>query len=234
MLRRLNSRFSTILPKWQGETAVILGGGPSLTRKQCDQVHGVHCIAVNAAYLLAPWADVCYFADSHFWKWHHDGVDIPRLGLTADCVRRLFHAFPGQKCTIQNSGANVTDDAVHMLRNKTYPEHAMGLSLDPEALLTGRNSGFQAMNIAVLAGAKRILLLGFDGQPVGGRDQFHDGHKRPTPAAAYPYYLQAMVAAENALIGAGVRVLNCTPGSVIDSFEKMDLSEALQEEATFG
>ena len=230
ILRRLDdSRFSEVLPLWAGQTAVIIGCGPSLTLDQIAIVAaaGVRAVAVNDAYLVAPWADAHYAADSHWHKWHVAGTPKPILGLTAQDVKGLWTGFKGQKCTIQNSGANVEDDSVHMLRNKNFPSHGMGLSLDPQALVTGRNSGFQALNLAVLAGAKKIILIGFDGQLVAGKDHFHGGHQRPTPPAAYPLYRQAMSAAENALIAAGVEVVNCSPGSAIDSFPKMRLEDVL-------
>lgn len=238
ILKRLEaSRFSEVLPAWMGQTAVIIAGGPSLTHGDVSRVRlahegcdgpggGVRCIVVNDAYLLAPWADVHYAADSHWHKWHTDG--IARLEYTAAEVATRWAEFKGQKCSIENSGANVQDDAVHMLRNKTFPNHSNGLSRDPSALVTGRNSGFQALNLAVLAGARRVILLGFDGQPAkDGRAHWFGDHPRPTPSAAYPLYKQAMSAAEGALLLAAVEMINCSPGSAIDSFPRARLEAVL-------
>lgn len=235
ILRRIEgSRFSEVLPLWGGLTAVILGGGPSLTHDQvalvlrAREASVVRVVAVNDAYLLAPWADVHYAADSHWHRWHTEGLDKPLLGLAAQDVRERWAGFAGQKCSIESSGGNITDHAVHMLRNRDFPNHGKGLSIDPRSLVTGRNSGFQAMNLAILARAARVILLGFDGAPAAdGREHFHGGHPRPTPKEAYPYYRQAMSAAENEIAAAGVEVLNCSPGSAIDSFPKAPLEEAL-------
>ena len=235
ILRRLPaSRFSEVLPGWADETAVLLGGGPSLTLDQVALVQTAHdagkvrAIAVNDSYLWAPWADVHYAADSHWHRWHTDGIAKPLLGLSAAQVRQRWASFAGQKCSIENTGANITDDAVHMLRNKHFPLHGQGLSLDPGALVTGRNSGYQALNLAILSGAKTVILLGFDGKPgVDGKTHFFGEHPRPTPAAAYEEYRRAFSAGEAAIKAAGVVVRNCSPGSWIDSFEKMSLEEAL-------
>ena len=233
ILRRIDgSRFSEVVPAWSGETVVIVAGGPSLTVKDVGRVGVAHmldqvrCIAVNDAYLLAPWADVHYAADSHWHKWHTDG--IARVGLDAPTVAKLWAEFQGQKCSIESSGGNIQDDAVHMLRNKTFPDHSMGLSLDSRALVTGRNSGFQALNLAILAGAARVILLGFDGQPAkDGKAHWFGEHPRPTPAAVYPLYCQAMSAAENAILAAGVEVINCSQGSAINAFPKAALEDML-------
>lgn len=235
ILRRIEGeRFSEVLPEWDGRTVVILGGGPSLTKEQFFRVgiarkeDRIRVIAVNDSYLLAPWADVAYAADSHWHRWHTEGIEKASLGLGAEAVREAWASFAGEKCTIQNSGANVTDDRVHMMRNKHHPNRGNGLSLDPRCIVTGWNSGFQALNLAVLAGAKRILLLGFDGKPgENGRGHWHDEHPRPTPDAAYPLYRQAMSSAENTLAELGVEVFNCSPGSAIDSFPKRALEDAL-------
>lgn len=233
--RRESDRFSEVVREWEAVTAVVLGAGPSLMQDQVALVRrardaDVRCIAVNDTYLWAPWADVCYFADSQFWEWHTAGIDKPLLRMRASEVRESFAEFPGQKCSIENSGANIKDDAVHILRNKRSPNNAQGLSLEPGVLATahGKNSGFQALNIAALAGAKKIILLGFDGRPAAdGREHFHGGHPRPTPAHFYEAMRKGFSAAENEIKAAGVRVINCSPGSAIDSFPKMKIEEAL-------
>lgn len=241
ILRRLpDSRFSEVLPLWQGETAVVIGCGGSLTLEQIDLVRecDLRVVAVNDAFLWADFADVHYSADAHWHFWVTRGYsqkpngvrvpyDKPKLGLTADQVKRRWAEFGGQKCTIENSGATVEDDRVHMLRNRAGPrEHSYGLSLDRQYLITGRNSGFQALNLTVLAGAKRIMLLGFDGQP-GAQEHFHGGYPRPTPASVYPDYRHAMRVAREPLLRAGVTVLNCSPGSAIDAFPHAPLEHAL-------
>lgn len=238
VLHRLpESRFSRVERAWSGATVAVLGGGPSLTREQVAEVGHAHfwrrvyCIAVNDAYLLAPWADLHYAADAHWHRWHTAGIDKPLLGLTAAQVRERWHAFAGQKCTIQSSGGTVSDPNVHMLRNKTFPAHGMGLSEDPCALITGRNSGFQSVNLAVLAGAQRVLLLGFDARAGERASHWHGEHPREMPVAIYGYIKQAFTDAERALARLGVRVLNCSPGSAINTFPKYTLEEALAEEA---
>lgn len=237
ILRRLQeSRFSEVVVEWVGATVAILAGGPSLTLEQFHRVGTLRrgsgwlrVIAVNDAYLLAPWADVCYFADSQWWEWQTKGVPKPVLGLNADQVCAQFAAFAGQKCSIQNSGANIKDEAVHLLRNKHFPNHGDGISLDPRALATGRNSGFQAINLAILAGATKILLLGFDGKSdAQGRGHWFGEHPRIAPADVfYEAMRKAFSAAERPIKEAGVSVVNCSPGSAIDSFPKVPIEEAL-------
>jgi len=232
ILRRIDGdRHSEVLPVWKGLTVVIIAGGPSLTPEQVDLVRGareadrIRCIVVNDAYLLAPWADVHYAADAQWHRWHTEGIPKPALRLSAEQVSDRWAGFRGVKCGIDSNGNVPADPAVHLLVRKEAQGN-FGLSLDPRALVTGRNSGFQALNLAVLAGAKRVILLGFDGKIAkdGNRHWFGD-HPQIESVSCYPMYRQAMSMAESAIKGAGVEVINCSPGTAIDTFQKAELQE---------
>ena len=218
--REPGCRFSEVAREWGETTAVLIGGGPSLTVEQVEQVRAareagaVRVIAINDAYRLAPFADVCYFADSEWWGWHKNRPD--------------FQAFAGQKCSISDSGGNIKDPAVHILRNANSRGQSFGLSLDPRQIVTGSNSGYQALNIAVLAGAKTIILIGFDAREPTGKTHWFGDHPKREPIAAYAQYRKAFSLGERAILAAGVKVVNCSPGSAIDSFPKMDLADALR------
>jgi len=172
---------------------------------------------------------VCYFADSEWWRWQTEGRPKVRLGLDAVQVRERFENFLGQKCSIMFSGMNIGDDAVHIMQNMHGEQHGVGLSLDRTKLVTGRNSGFQAINLAILAGASTILLLGFDGKRNAAGDvHFFGDHPRLTPVDPFFEAMRrAFSGAEKAIEEAGVRVINYTPGSAINSFSKMTLEDAL-------
>lgn len=234
ILRRLlGGPCSEVLREWEGRTAVLMGGGPSLTADQVAMVREarardrIRCIAVNDAYLLAPFADLLYFADAAWWRWHTEGIEKPALNLNAMEVSARFEAFAGERCSLHSSARSVPDERVHFLRNKDYPHHGDGLSLEQDAVVSGKNSGFQALNVAVLAGAKRILLLGYDGGPaINGASHWHGGHPRPPHPAAWKIIRLSFAVAERQIHAAGVLVINCSPSSQI-GFRRMALDEAL-------
>lgn len=238
--RVAGGRFSRVLPLWSDYPVVLLGGGPSLTVEQFEMVRAareddaVRVIAINDSYLLAPWADVVYFADAKWVTWHAAGVAKPKLGLAAEEVRGRWINFRGQKCGIQSAEPYHPAD-VHVLRIANVHQC---LSRDPGALATGRqdgysgHSGFQALNLATLAGGKTHILLGFDGRPgADGRTHFHGAHAVQTPAEVWPYIARSFSCIENELKAAGIRVINCSPWSGIDSFPKMGLHAALIDTA---
>lgn len=227
-------RFSYVSQGWLGDQAVVIGSGPSLTGEQIACVRrareagGVRVIAVNDAYLMTSWADILYAADSKWYSWHSNGIARDGIGLTAADVARSYREFQGQKCSIQATGSNVEDSSVHILRNRNHPDHGVGLSLDPRYIVTGRNSGFQALNLAVLTGASSIVLLGFDGRVAAdGRTHFFGDHIVRETSAAYKEYQRAFSAAEHDIKRTNVRVINCSPGSEINAFEKRNIEEVL-------
>lgn len=206
-------RFSVIEPVWAGETVACIGGGPSVTPEAVASLRGrARVIAINNAYLLAPWAEMCYFADYRWWDWHR--------------AKPEFKAFAGAKVTIMGTGMLVSDPDVHMLHN--YGTE--GLSEKPNGLHTGCNGGFQAINIAVLAGAKRIVLLGYDMHYPGGRSHWHAGHPTKVPEAHYTgNYARLFDTALPQARKLGVSIVNASPGSRLRSFPIVSLETALTE-----
>ncbi len=196
-----------------------------MTQEAIELTRRARVIAVNDAYLVAPWADLLYFADHQWWKWHSEGLKKmwPWASFPAEEVKRRFAEFPGQKMTIENTGMMISDAAVFMLHN-SGPD---GLSEKPNAICTGCNGGYQAVNIAVLAGAKRILLVGYDMRFTGGRSHSHNGHPTRQPESAYARYAQSFKTMLPQLKRLGVEVVNCTPGSLIACFPRAELVDAL-------
>ena len=180
-------------------------------------------IAINDAYLIAPFADINYFADFGWWQWHSEGRPKPALGLSAVDVALRFRKFRGQKCTIEPTGLSVADPEVFML----HKYGSEGLSPQPNALVTGLNSGFQSINLAVLAGARRILLYGYDMRlPAAGPSHWFGDH--PTGRGPDPsIYASTFKTMLPDLARLGVDVVNCTPGSALKAFRMSTLEAEL-------
>jgi hypothetical protein len=220
-------RFSVIEPVWAGATCAIIGGGPSITPDQLADLKrlrdacGWRVIAVNTAYLAANYAEICYFADSKWWRWHKD--------------REEFKAFQGLKVSIQQTGDEIDDDSVHMLRNAAGVPHdganfgdsqAGGLSPWPNALRTGLNGGYQALGLAIALGATRIVLLGYDMKFTAGKSHFHGGHPDKLQDDGV-YRTQYAKFFELLKLPPGVTVLNASPDSLLKCFPKVNLKEVV-------
>lgn len=104
-----------------------------------------------------------------------------------------------------------------------------GISTDPSLIHTGSNSGFQALNLAILAGASRILLLGYDMQPTDGKSHWFGDHpgslNRTSP---YAVFRKAFDDAANQIARLGVEVVNCSRETSLTCFKRAALSDALK------
>ena len=200
---------------WEGETVVCIGGGPSLTQEQIDlvAVSMVRVIGVNDAYRLAPWCDCLYGCDLKWWEWHQDKVfqDVAGELVTTDKIAptrwpRLRY-LPGR--------------------------HEKGLSWDRDLIHYGHNGGYQAVNIAALSGAARIVLLGYDHRPGDdGRAHWFGDHPDRVRSSYANWVKDAWPTVPPSLEGHNCEVINCTPESAITAFPQRDLVEVLGEETT--
>lgn len=219
---------------WPGETLAILASGPSLTQEQASVCRGrVRTIAINDSYLLAPWADLHYFCDAKWYDWHCKFESPAQALFGRERAMALFHGFQGLRVTLEPTAAvRQHEPALKVLRNDSAPKDGKprpeGLCREPDGLRTGRNSGFQAINLAVHCGVGRILLLGYDMRATGGKTHWFGEHPRPTGAAIYGHtFLPAFASLVAPLQELGAEVVNCTPGSALTDFPRQDLADCL-------
>ncbi|HUU83311.1 MAG TPA: hypothetical protein VM243_07390 [Phycisphaerae bacterium] len=153
-------------------------------------------IAVNDAFRVAPWAEVMYACDAKFWYWHwHKGArDFAGLKFSIDPAAKRYRG-------------------VTVLR-KTGDT---GLERDPSGLRAGRNSGYQAINLAVHLGAVRIVLLGYDMRGDGKGDHFFGAHP-DSSKPPFPVCLQRFATLVDPLRAAAVEVINCTRRTALTVF----------------
>lgn len=188
-------------------TMAICAAGPSMDEETALRLHALQpdlkIISINKSYDLLPFADVVYACDQKPWLWYP-----------------YMQSATGIKVTMT---VPLYED-VHQVRNAGR----LGLSVDPDALCTGGNSGYQAINLAVHLGAKTILLFGYDMKPnARGSMHWHKEHPIPTPATGCRDWLINFKSIVYPLKNMRIRVINCTPESSLDLFPKMSLTEVL-------
>lgn len=215
------SRFGIVGRAWEGHSVVILGGGPSLAdgdglrriRAKYDcEGRPVAVVAVNNAYQVAPHADILYYADGRWWGWHKDKPE--------------YRAFQGLRVTIEGGdGEGAGDVDVHVMRLDTRGV----LSRDPERLAHGGNGGYQAINLAALAGARRIVLLGYDMKHKAGRSNWHKGHPIKSPERWVKGWIPRFRELAAELKKDGVEVINASEETALDAFPRRPIAELLPD-----
>jgi hypothetical protein len=197
---------------WPGATVVCIAGGPSLIREDVDFVQGrANVIAINDAWKVAPWADVLYACDANWWQFY-EGVPV----------------FTGLKYSIDRNASGLGAHGGSGVQVLGMGEQ-FGLSDDPTKLQHGKNSGYQAIGLAVLMGAKRVLLLGYDMQPASdGKEHWFGSHpKRIRRGMPFSEWVQSFDTIAPALQAKGVEVINCSRQTALRMFPLMRIEEAL-------
>jgi hypothetical protein len=197
---------------WSGD-AVCIASGPSLTAEDVAFVRGkAKAIAINASYAIAPWADVLYCADVNPFKWYWNSG--PR-GYESVAMRD----FQGKKYSLTSNAAKYAGVVVL----KQWREE--GLSLDPTKLCLGKNSGYQAINLAVLLGAKRIVLLGYDMQPGPGGEYYFGASHPDRKRSPYKSFREKFPTIVKPLKDAGVEIVNCSRQTALTCFPRKALTD---------
>jgi hypothetical protein len=188
----------------------VAAPGPSLVAVRHHPI-----IVVQDAYRMIPWADVLYGCDPKWWR-YHDG------------------AFEGEKWSTHDRSKHSANDKteahekwnVHCVTGA----HGSTFSLDPSVINYGSNSGFQAINLAILFSCEHIILIGFDMQKTGEKAHFFgDYPENLQTGTEYTEFAKHFDIAAKKL-PAHIRIVNATPVSALQCFPKMSLEQALEEQ----
>ncbi len=203
-------------PDWRGATVVIAASGPSQRLEDLEFARGrAKIVAINNTWQIARWADVLYFCDRSWWLCEEPGY--------------------GQHALREFLGLLVT-------ANSQIPEaHHAPITKVNDALFTnpqfggGGNSAFQAMNIAALWGASRILLTGVDCMRPG--EHHHGPHTMNNAPGTKPIanarektvktWLECFGEVAPMLAARGAEVINCSRVTALTAFPRARLEDVL-------
>ena len=185
------------LPDWRNRTVACLASGPSLTVEDCVRARD----AGWATVVTNTTYRLCPWADALF---AHDGqwwkahiTDVRRCFLGRLFSPSLHMAYRG-----------VESVAVDMRWRNFH------------------NSGANAISVAILCGASRVVLLGYDCALTGGRSHHHGDH----PAGLRNCDTLAKWPAQFAKVAAYADrhhaiVLNASRASALTCFARVDLEK---------
>ena len=204
--------FWTPDTRWENSDVYIIGGGPSLSDFNWALLEDVPTIAVNAAFKLGPQVSkVCFFSDEKFFQVWED--ELAAYSRYADVVTHCHALLPR---------------GIEWLKSLTrYP-----LGLHTDGLGFGYNSGCGAVNLALLMGAKRVMLLGFDcKRPDDTHSHWHQWKFEVSSVESYQNFLQGWnaIAMDLPKVFPGREIINLNPSSAIPYFPKEHVSKYLHE-----
>jgi hypothetical protein len=217
-----NRYLCEVLPDgaWADRPAFIVGGGPSLEGFDYKLLRGRRTIGINREYeFFNP--TILFSMDTRFLNW-------ALTGKYGEAARRRFDDFRGYRCWLLTYVASLRSDIfiVPALGNYQMAMHMFPMT-SAEGIGHGNNSGYGALNLAVVLGADPIYLLGFDMKHSNGKTHHHGGHPVPQSPAHLENFKKHFNFAALVLKKEGRRVFNLNPDSALDCFPKMAPQEAL-------
>ncbi len=216
-----------VVPDWADAPCIVAASGPSLTPEVINRVRMIRMfekwrvIAVNDTCRAMPFADILYACDPHWWDFHNG------------CP-----SFPGEKWAPHSEEKHV--ECLNTEAHEKWGVHLVrgtnGNTFSLDCVHFGHNSGFQAINLAILKGCTQVVLVGFDMRNVNGASHFFGDHVemvngKRTHMSNTPdryYEMRVAVFAEAAKrLPAHISIVNATPGSALKCFPMMELGEAV-------
>lgn len=155
----MEREYGQVEPFLEGQTVYVIGGGPSLVDFDFEALESTQMIGANDAGRLSG-AQTIVTLDRNYHK-----NRLKELVAAAKKGRTAFSALPDD-ATGYKFPPEITN-----LRFK----RGRGLSQNP-GMIYGLNSGFAALNVAYLAGATDIRLLGFDFRFPPDKPHWHEEH----------------------------------------------------------
>lgn len=191
------------------ETVVILAGGPSLSREDVKYVEsfGVDILGVNDAYRICDKLTILYACDRKWWFHHYARISD----------------MPFRKISLEDAG--------YPRIEKMEDDGPGGISLEWPKIRTGRNSGYQAINLAILLGYKRIILLGYDMQYTGGRVHWFGDHPKPlnnAPLERIKYWIMVFNDMKDEL-PEDIEIINASRETALECFKRVNLEEVFND-----
>lgn len=195
--------------EWEpGTRCFVICGGESIRkqRKIIPKLKG-RVIAIKQGVVLRPDADVLFLSGER----------------TADIATPLLPMFRGTHVIVRGKSCPELPDYVKRItRSKDHtvlsdlPDHVCGY-----------DAGTSAINLAFHFGATEIVMLGYDMR--GGRwfNGEIDHHMPRPPESHFQRHMAPLPALAKDCSRRGIRVVNCSPRSHVDAFEKQPLEAFL-------
>lgn len=212
------NQFVNVPQVFENKTTVfVLGGGQSMDDFDWKSLPPSQCIVLNKAHRFMRDAAIFFFADhlyyernkaphgdNDFWKFNGE-----HILTTADI--EISENSRIKRVKLEREGFSVESDHIGCPSERP------------------RNTGWQAINLAYLAGARKIVLLGYDCKP----GQFGSGASWAHPSTpgqeVYERYINEFNELAEAIKESGVdlEIINANPDSALECWPKCKIEEVL-------
>lgn len=197
--------FRDVAQELQRPIWFCLASGPSLTQADCDLVGALHLERDDVG--VAVTNNTCQLA-----KW----ADV----LYA-CDRAWWDHyrpdFDGVKLSWSSS------------KHSIQVPYERGGGLGKTRIRSGRNSGYQLVNLVYLLGARLIVLVGYDMQKTNGQHHWHGAHPKPLKnGSRHEVWANNFNRLAKDLQSEKIEVINATRQTALTCFERLTIEQAIE------
>ena len=197
-IQQVSTDYHAVPHLSDGGRAWIIGGGPSLNEFDLDAIPKADLIVGCNDACRLPQVEICCFHDKRWGVVHNNWLN--------DVNVRFWTSGPMRHPNVRRIQQT----------SKLFSTSSTRISF-------GTNTGMMAINFAYLAGAREIVLLGFDMQSDNGKTNWHDDNINAPQAHHYATYIQRAKDIATAISRdcPDLRIINLNPNSAMDAFETM-------------
>jgi len=196
--------------KWKDQDVYIIGGGTSLKHFDWNLLKSKLTIGCNDAFLHGKdICKICIFGDINWFRLFHDKLEQYDGAVFTNCGSLYKSKIPWLWA---------------------MPRIAKGVS--HKALAWNKNTGALAINLALLLGAKRVFLLGFDMKlSKDGKANWHPNNINKPNKDIYSEFIKGCTNLKKALPKEfpGIDIYNVTDDSDLNIFPKIGTKEFWKE-----
>lgn len=206
--------FHSFEQDWYRDTALVLGNGPSLLSFPQSLLARprARTLVANGGYLYLPGADVLMCTDKRWLAAH-----------TADLT-----GYTGPMIVVTRPEVlpdNFVDPRMVFVRRRFIGDARSDPFARRDTLAEGWNSTSTNISLAIVRGARRIILLGVDLQPgTDGRRRIYDESRDnlKVATARYARQISHLTLQAQWVRRKGVKVINCSPRSGLTCYPYAD------------
>lgn len=202
------------------KSIIVIASGPSLTQNQVDtaKASGLPIMVINDNYKLVPEAEFLFAADLQWW--YHNYYIVPE---TISCytldrhIEHLERRIGG--CSDRLKGVSFTHDREE-------------LDLDDEIIHHGSNSGYMGLQLAVILGYTKLIMIGFDHQHTNGMRHWfgdHDSKIFKVNADHVDKWVDSIDGLVYYMTHKGIDIVNCSNETAIRTIRRSTLEDELNE-----
>lgn len=188
-----------------------MGGGPSLIDFDWSRLRGELTIGINRAFEFFD-PSIIFSMDARFWEW------LEQCAWGQNTLDRFNQYDRGLRAFVDMARLRLFPPEFYIVDN--FRGRALLSPRLEEGVRTAGNSGFAALNLAILLGCDPIYLLGYDmrGGIDGKQSNFHSGYPKAQQSTIYPnIFIPGFVQASDEILSKA-KVINLNPESALQCF----------------